>query len=179
MGSNLLRVRPHSAEVSVPAPGDDLVPDATVIMDRAFDLRVPPAEVWPWIAQLGKDRAGWYFPRWVERVIPKKRRGLRQIADSLQNVGVGDTIPDWGGTFRIEIHDCPTVLVHSSTRGHLRMSWAILLHARSGGTRMHLRLRLAGVRHRRLAEVGGGLVDLLTVAGLAAGLRERVDPRIT
>jgi len=39
---------------------------------------------------------------------------------------------------------------------------------------MHLRLRLAPVKHRWLAEYGGGLVDLLTISGLAAGLRERV-----
>ena len=35
-------------------------------------------------------------------------------------------------------------------------------------------LRPAGMRRRRLVEYGGGLFDLLTVAGLAAGLRERV-----
>jgi hypothetical protein len=39
---------------------------------------------------------------------------------------------------------------------------------------MHLRLRLAPVKHQRLAEYAGGLVDWLTIAGLAAGLRERV-----
>lgn len=87
-------------------------------------------------------------------------------------------IPDWGGahaTFEIVTHDAPHVLVHRSTRGTLRLSWAIALHAGPGdGTRVHLRLRLAGVRRRRLAELGGGLLDLLTVAGLAAGLRERV-----
>jgi hypothetical protein len=33
---------------------------------------------------------------------------------------------------------------------------------------------MAPVRHRRLAASLGGLVDALTVAGLAAGLRERV-----
>ena len=43
---------------------------------------------------------------------------------------------------------------------------------------VHLRLRLAPVRRVWLAESLGGLVDALTVAGLAAGLRERlVDAR--
>jgi hypothetical protein len=31
--------------------------------------------------------------------------------------------------------------------------------------------------HPRLVEYGGRLVDLLTIAGLAAGLRERVGER--
>ena len=92
-------------------------------------------------------------------------------------------IDDWGGrdaTFEIVIHEPPHVLVHRSTRGQMRISWAIVLSAASNqGTRVHLRLRLAGVRRRRLAETGGGLLDLLTVAGLAAGLRERVTADAT
>jgi hypothetical protein len=175
---DLLRVRPRPAEVAGAVPGDDLVPDADVVLDRAFDLRAPPAVVWPWFAQLGKRRAGWYLPRWAELAVPARRRALRHIDESLQHLRPGDVIPDWGGahaTFEIVTHDAPHVLVHRSTRGTLRLSWAIALHAGPGdGTRVHLRLRLAGVRRRRLAELGGGLLDLLTVAGLAAGLRERV-----
>jgi hypothetical protein len=48
-------------------PGDHLVPDADIVMDRAFDLAAPPEAVWPWFLQLGKKRAGWYLPRFVER----------------------------------------------------------------------------------------------------------------
>jgi len=55
------------------------------------------------------------------------------------------------------------------------MTWMILLHTElSGGTRVHLRVRMAGIKRRRAAQVGGGLLDLLPVAGLAAGLRERL-----
>lgn len=46
--------------------------------------------------------------------------------------------------------------------------------AHSQQTRVFLRLRMAPVRHRRVAETAGELLDLLTVAGMAAGLRERV-----
>ena len=49
-----------------------------------------------------------------------------------------------------------------------------MLTPENGGTRVHLRLRLAPVKHRRIAEVGGGLFDALTIAGMAAGLRERL-----
>jgi hypothetical protein len=63
--------------------------------------------------------------------------------------------------------------VHRATRRALRISWAITVRAAGADTRVQLRLRLAGVRRRPLAEYGGGFVALLTVAGLAAGLRER------
>lgn len=79
--------------------------------------------------------------------------------------------------------DPPRALVHRSQRGALAISWAIVLRpapdqadpqGTASGTRVHLRLRLAGVKRRRLVEIGGGLFDLLTIAGLAAGLRERL-----
>jgi len=172
-------VAPRDGEVAVGLPGDEIVPDAEVVMDRAFDLPAPPDDVWPWFAQLGKGRAGWYLPHWVEAAVPRDRRALRRIDPTLQHLEPGDVIDDWGGrtaTFEIVAHDPPRLLVHRSQRGGIRLSWAIVLNAvGSDGTRVHLRLRLAGVRRRRLAEAGGGLLDLVTVAGLAAGLRERLS----
>jgi hypothetical protein len=174
----MLGVAPDLAEVSATVPGDDLVPDADVVMDRGFTLPVPLERVWPWFAQLGKNRAGWYLPRWVEAVVPPRRRALRHLDPGLQNLTPGDVVDDWGGrdaTFEIVTHDAPHTLVHRSTRGDLRISWAILLRPAPGdSTRVHLRFRVSGVRRRRLVEYGGGFFDLLTVAGLAAGLRERV-----
>ena len=59
-------VEPSPEDVARTLPGDDLVPHADVVMDRAFDLPAPPEDVWPWFVQLGKKRAGWYLPRSVE-----------------------------------------------------------------------------------------------------------------
>ncbi|MGH3493168.1 MAG: hypothetical protein ACRDQ1_08010 [Sciscionella sp.] len=158
--------------------GDEIVPRADVVMDRAFDLPSTPDRVWPWIVQLGKQRAGWYLPHRIERWLPRRFRALRRIDPELQSLAVGDIIPDWGGreeTFEVAILDAPTTLVHRSRRGRMNVSWAITLRPQGeSGTRMHLRLRLGPVRRPWLANSGGELVDLLTIAGLAAGLRERV-----
>jgi len=175
-------VAPTPYDVARALPGDDLVPDADVVMDRAFDLAAPPAQVWPWFVQLGKHRAGWYLPHAVERLVPRRRRALRRLDPTLQELGVGDVIPDWGGrdaTFEVAILHPPHTLVHTTRRGRTRGSWAIVLEpGGNGGTHVQLRLRLAPVRHPRLADAFGGLLDAVTVAGLAAGLRERVvhDP---
>jgi len=170
-------VAPTTAERTEARVGDDLVPDATVVMDRAFDLPAPSAEVWPWLLQLGKQRAGWYLTRRVEALFPSSRRALRRLDPALVQLAVGDVIPDWGGrdaSFTVAAVEAPHVLVHRSTRGAARMSWALTLTDQAGGSRLHLRLRLGGVKHQTIGRFVGGAVDLLTVAGLAAGLRERL-----
>ena len=57
--SSGLRLRPTAAEVDSPMPGDALlrVPTQSWTV-RSLSARTPE-DVWPWLAQLGKHRAGW------------------------------------------------------------------------------------------------------------------------
>jgi hypothetical protein len=171
-------VRADPREVAAARPGDDLVAPADVVMDRAFDVDAPPETVWPWLQQLGKRRAGWYFPRSVERFIPAKRRAIRKLDPRWQQLRVGDVIPDYGGaheTFEVAKIVAPTTLVYRSRRGRTEVSWSITLSPTgTAATRVHLRLRLSPIRRKWLAESVGDLFDLLTIAGMAAGLRERL-----
>jgi hypothetical protein len=67
------------------------------------------------------------------------------------------------------------VLVYTSRRGRTDVTWAIGLEpVGRAETRVVLRLRLHPVRHVRLARTAGELLDVLTIAGMAAGLRERL-----
>jgi len=63
-----------AAERRATRPGDRLIEPADVVMDRAFTVDAPAEAVWPWLVQLGKNRAGWYLPRGVERFVPRGRR---------------------------------------------------------------------------------------------------------
>ena len=149
-----------------------------VVMDRGFSVPAPPRAVWPWIVQLGRERGGWYLPAWAERWVPGPRRGLRAVDPRLQGLTPGDVIPDWGGrhaTFHVAVVVAPGRA--GAPLGARRHGHQLGHHPGAGGrrgTRLHLRLRLGGVRRRWLAVTGGELIDALTVAGLAAGLRERV-----
>jgi hypothetical protein len=165
------------AEKRVQRPGDDLVDPADVVMDRAFTVPGPPAQVWPWLVQLGKQRAGWYLPGRAERFLPRSRRAARTVNPAWLGLRPGDVIPDYGGrheTFEVAAITAPSSLVYRSRRGHTDLTWSLTLEPAPGGTRVFLRLRMAPVRHQRLARTAGELVDLLTVAGMAAGLRERL-----
>lgn len=169
-------------EKGTPCPGDQVVPHPDVVMDRGFDLPVPPELAWPWLVQLGKRRAGWYLPRAVERLVPPGRRAAREVLPRWQGLAVGDVVPDWGGadaTFEVLEIVPGRHLLYGSTRGRTELTWAIVLRPQGagshvGGTRVHLRLRLAPVRRVRLATTVGETFDALTVAGMVAGLRERL-----
>ena len=174
------KIRPTSAEVAASRPGDDLIVAHDVVMDRAFTVSAPPDAVWPWLIQLGKRRAGWYLPARLERFIPRSRRGRRVIDTAWQNLAAGDVVPDYGGahaTLRVAILDRPTALVYQSRRGAMQLSWSITLSPeveQPARTRIRLRLALGPVRRKWLANSAGELFDALTIAGLAAGLEERL-----
>jgi len=174
-----------AAERQAIRPGDDIIARPDVVMDRAFTVPAAPAAVWPWLVQLGKKRAGWYLPRSVERFLPRNGRAVRDIRPAWQHLNVGDIVPDYGGktaTFEVAAAEPPSALVYRSIRGQLAMTWALTLSpvpaagiGAARQTRVHLRLRLKPVRRRWLARTAGGFIDLITTAGLAAGLTERLE----
>lgn len=47
-------------------PGDDLVPDRDGGATMATTLPAPPEKVWPWLAQMGGTRGGWYSWDWLD-----------------------------------------------------------------------------------------------------------------
>jgi hypothetical protein len=169
-----------AAEKRTARPGDDLVDPAEVVMDRAFTVPSPPEQVWPWLVQLGKQRAGWYLPARAERFLPRSRRAARVINPAWLGLSPGDVIPDYGGrheTFEVAAITPPASLIYRSRRGRTDVTWSLTLEAAAGPpgrTRIFLRLRMAPVRHQRLARTAGEFIDALTVAGMAAGLKERL-----
>ena len=55
---------PH--EPALPMPGDQLIPEPAMNATRAIVIDVPPDEVYPWFAQMGPGRAGWYSYDWID-----------------------------------------------------------------------------------------------------------------
>lgn len=176
----MISVRATAEERAARCPGDEIVRDVALTMDRAFVVEASAAETMPWLVQLGKGRAGWYFPRWFERLLPPKNRAGRVIDPRWQSLAVGDVVPDYGKDETLTlVHRSADTLVFESWRKHMQVSWVLMLRpvrARDGreGTRVHLRLRLGPVKHPRLVGIYGDLFDYLTVLGMAAGLRERL-----
>lgn len=56
-------------EVAVRLPGDDIVQGAVREETRAITIHAPIDRVWPWLAQLGQDRGGFYSYDALENLV--------------------------------------------------------------------------------------------------------------
>jgi hypothetical protein len=87
-------------DVGRPLPGDDLVPGARTIDTRSVEIDAPPADVWPWLTQMGYGRAGWYSYDAIDMTGGSSRR----IVPEWQSLAVGDVVPTYpGGGFEVRV----------------------------------------------------------------------------
>jgi hypothetical protein len=68
----LRRARSHwglsAEEAARPRAGDDLIAAPRWSWTHAVDIAAPAESVWPWVAQLGADRGGFYSYQWLENL---------------------------------------------------------------------------------------------------------------
>jgi hypothetical protein len=73
-----------------PLPGDEFLPDATAQVTHAATIHARPAEIWPWLAQMGCRRGGFYS---IDVLDNGAARSAREIHGDLQEVAAGDVLP--------------------------------------------------------------------------------------
>jgi hypothetical protein len=136
-----------------PLPVDDLVPDALFTSTHAITIDAPPEQVWPWIAQMGAGRAGWYSWDLIDNGgTPSARRVLPEF----QTVVPGDVMPAVPGAtdaFVVSAVEPPRdlVLTVPDGHGHHAVAWEhVLVPLEGGRTRLLVRGR-ASVRWLDLA----------------------------
>jgi hypothetical protein len=81
-----------SAERRADLPGDDLVPDPGLVMDHAVTIEAPAERVWPWLAQIGQDRGGFYSYEWLENLAGCRMRNADRIHPEWQRREVGEGV---------------------------------------------------------------------------------------
>lgn len=76
-------------EVRPPYPGADVIPGGQRGATMAVTIDAPPSRVWPWLVQMGCDRAGWYsWDRLDNGGVPSAER----IHPEWQTVRVGQRL---------------------------------------------------------------------------------------
>lgn len=113
IGRRRLRWGTVGTEATDPLPGDDLVPEPKWSYTLGISIEAPPQAVWPWIAQIGQGRGGFYSYQTLENLAGCKITNTTEILSEHQHPTVGDDIylhPS-APPMRIEVVDPPTALV--------------------------------------------------------------------
>lgn len=131
-------------EIAGPVVGDHLIPEAGLVATRSIALTAPPAEVWPWLVQMGFRRAGWYSYDWIDNL---GRTSATRIHPEWQGIAQGDPVPAGPMEFEAAVVDEPNAFVLAvPDRGFLlrRVAFTLAFDLRedgTGGTRLVTRVR--------------------------------------
>ncbi len=167
--------------------GDDLIENSDLTATRGITVRASPDQVWPWIAQLGQGRGGFYSYDFLENVVGCDIHSADRVVPEWQHVGIGDEVkihPEVALT--VDVLDPGRSLV---LRGGIPMgatpspfdhTWAFVLKEGDGGT---TRL-LARERYAYLRSWASLIVEPTVVASfvmsqkMLRGVRDRAEAAV-
>ncbi len=189
----LLRSGATPGEERRPLPRDELVPLPMWEATRAVTIDASPAEVWPWVAQMGYGRGGWYGWNPLER----EDTGVSRLLTELPPPSVGDVWLDGPGcdetkgAFTVKAVEPPQTLVLYSLRDPITgreldpgkkprlfidMAWAFHVdQIAPRGSRLLARVRIRAPRWSvlPLKWIGGG--DTVMHRRLLDGIKARAE----
>jgi hypothetical protein len=138
----LLMVKAAAERRAKPLPGDDIIADARAQLTHEIIIDARPRDVWPWLVQMGRDRAGWYSWDILDN---GGKRSADHIIPELQHLSVGDVLP-YGKTgpegFKVLRIEPDRLLVLGADTPAFEGTWAFVLEPiGDGGTRLVTRYR--------------------------------------
>lgn len=175
-------------EVAEELPGDALVPEADVVATRAVDVAAPPSDVWPWVAQLGQGRGGFYSYDALENLVGCDIHSADHVEPAWQDVRVGDPFrlhPELA--LEVALVDPPHALVALGKAPSVEeatmpfdFTWAFVLRPGPVGTRLVVRERYACRAPWAAAVVEpASWVSLLMTERMLRGIRDRAERSVT
>jgi hypothetical protein len=134
-------------EHALALPGDAPNRNPALEIQHAVTVNAPPEAVWPWLMQLGQDRAGFYSYDWLERAFGVDVRNVTEIRPEWQHRATGDRVratqPDYlGGVLGRDLGW--TVNELQPGRAMVLHPWGafVLLPTEEGKTRFIIRTRI-------------------------------------
>ena len=164
--------------------GDDLIANANLTATRAITIHASADQVWPWIAQLGQGRAGFYSYDFLENLAGCDIHSADRIVPEWQNIAVGDDVmlaPNAGLTVASQERGRSLVFRGGAPLGKLEspydFTWAFVLQAEpDGSTRLLVRERYA---YRRIwAPIlvePTGVISTFMSRKMLRGIRDRAE----
>lgn len=140
----------HKGELGMTLPGDDLVA-GDLVATRAVSVNATTQEVWPWLAQIGQGRGGFYSYDVLENLIGCDIHSADRTVAQWQHIQVGDEVklhPEVALTVACVEAGAALVLRGGCTTGKggppYDCTWAFVLRPQlDGSTRLIMRERYA------------------------------------
>jgi hypothetical protein len=127
-------------------PGDELIPQPIGATTHAITIQRSPREVWPWLAQMGATRGGWYSYDLLDN---RGFKSAERVLPEFQHIEIGSVMPGLPGVtegflvlkFEVERY---LVLGWAAPHAPQLATWAFVLEPDpGGGTRLMVRSRVA------------------------------------
>ena len=83
--------RPHESYFEL--PGDQLPAGKGFQILHAININATPEQVWPWLAQVGHDRGGFYSYSWLENLFGLDIVNANRIVPEWQIRSIGELVP--------------------------------------------------------------------------------------
>jgi hypothetical protein len=87
-----LRWGSERGEQQLALPGDELLPEGGTQILHAVTIDAPVDDVWPWVAQLGQDRGGFYSYEWLENLAGCEMRNADRVHAEWQQRQLGEVV---------------------------------------------------------------------------------------
>jgi hypothetical protein len=157
-------------------PGDERVERPTFNATRAVTVQAKPEHIWPWLLQIGINRAGWYSYDWLDNL---GRPSATEIIPDLQQLAVGDLIPiSPNGKYGLRVWNFKPHrwMIWVDDRGHTSWLW-FLDPVDQTTTRLitRVRMRYQWLRPEIVFDLLVEFGDLVMMRKSMLGIKERAE----
>lgn len=174
-------VAPSHRSAPVDATGRSEVADPAFRNERSIDIAASPERVWPWLAQMGFGRAGWYSWDLVDNL---GRRSATELRPDWMVRRAGERMPGGPIDFDVLVLDAPQLLViafgpRRVRRWTIEFALAYRLRPTEAGCRLTAvaTARIDGPLGRAVARGLLGPGDAFMVRKQLSGIRARSEAR--
>lgn len=179
-----LRWGATAQELAGRLPGDELIARPDLTATRALTIRAPADRVWPWIAQLGQARGGFYSYDFLENLVGCDIHSADRVVPEWQDIRAGDEVrlhPDVA--LQVAAVDPGRSLVFrggvpaGNAPPPFDFTWAFVLRpGPDGSTRLIVRERYAYTRPwARFIVEPVEVIDFVMTQKMLRGIRSRAE----
>ncbi len=137
--------RASPEERGSPMPSNDIIPAPIASFTHGVSINAPLERVWPWLAQMGSGRGGWYSYDLIDN---DGNASATTILPEFQHVASGDVfpaLPRAKDAFIVATVEPPRnlILTVPGKDGSILVTWEFLLQPVGSCTRLLVRGRVA------------------------------------